>query len=171
MVKKLKYLYKLFFWSTERYARSQGVKIGVNCDIQKVYFGSEPYLIEIGDHVQLTNGTKIFTHGGAWIFRQKNPDFDYFGKVTIKNNVYVGNNVLIMPGVTIGNNVLIGAGSVVSKSVPDGKIVAGNPAKILGETVSYYEKIIQFNVGTKKLNFEDKKAFLLSLDDNFFIKK
>ena len=51
--------------------------------------------------------------GGAKVARYKYPKFDVFGKVKIGNNVYIGNNALIMPGVSIGNNVLVAAGSVV----------------------------------------------------------
>jgi acetyltransferase-like isoleucine patch superfamily enzyme len=152
-------------------ARYRGVKIGYNCDIQDVNFGSEPYLIEIGDNVQITNGTKIFTHGGGWVFRKNNPDFDCFGKVLIKNNVYIGNNALIMPGVTIGTNVIIGAGSVVTKSIDDNMIVAGNPAKIIGEVSDYYKKISEFDVGSKRMTAELKKKYLLGLDENQFIRK
>lgn len=50
---------------------------------------------------------------------------------TIGNNVVLGANVNILGDITIGNNVIIGAGSVVTKSIPDNAIVAGNPAKII----------------------------------------
>lgn len=171
MIGKIIKYYKRTFWDFEKYARFQGVKIGKNCDIQKVSFGSEPYLIEVGNHVQITNGTKIFTHGGGWVFRDQYPKLDYFGKVIIKNNVYIGNNTMIMPGVTIGNDVIIGAGSVVTKSIPDGKIAAGNPARIVGETKDFVEKIKQYDVGSKGMSYEEKKKYLLSLTDDKFIKK
>lgn len=50
----------------------------------------------------------------------------YVGK-----NASIGSNSTILCGISIGENAIIGAGSVVTKSVPDGTIVAGNPAKIL----------------------------------------
>lgn len=171
MIRKFLNVYRRLFWSSEKYARFQGVSIGKNCNIQKVSFGSEPYLIEIRDNVQITNGTKIFTHGGGWIFRKEYPKLDYFGKVTIKDNVYIGNNCLIMPGVTIGNNVIVAAGSVVTKSIPNNSIVGGNPARIIGEVESYLEKIKKYNVNSKGMTFEQKKNYLLSLEDHFFLNK
>ena len=52
-------------------------------------------------------------------------------KVTIGDFVWVGNNVIIIPGVTIGEGAIIAAGSVVVKDVPDCAIVGGNPAQII----------------------------------------
>jgi virginiamycin A acetyltransferase len=54
-----------------------------------------------------------------------------YQKVTIKNDVWIGANSVIMPGVTIGNGALIGEGAVVTKDVPDYAIVASVPAKII----------------------------------------
>jgi acetyltransferase-like isoleucine patch superfamily enzyme len=53
----------------------------------------------------------------------------------IGENCFIGGRSLIMPGVEIGNNCVVGAGSVVTKSVPDRCVVAGNPAKILRENI------------------------------------
>lgn len=51
--------------------------------------------------------------------------------VIIKDFVWCGANVTIVPGVTIGEGVVVGAGSVVTKDVPDYAIVGGNPAQII----------------------------------------
>ncbi len=171
MLNKVLNFYRKIFWSSEKYARFLGVKIGNNCNIQNVNFGSEPYLIEVGNHVQITTGTKIFTHGGGWVFRDKHPNLDYFGKVIIKDNVYIGNNSMILPGVTIGNDVIIGAGSIVTKSIPDGNIAVGNPARIIGKTADLFEKINHFNVESKGMSYEEKKKYLLQLSNDKFIKK
>ena len=54
----------------------------------------------------------------------------------IRRAARVGGGSVLLPGVTIGENALVGAGSVVTRDVPDGAIVAGNPARIVGEVRS-----------------------------------
>jgi len=54
-----------------------------------------------------------------------------YQKVTIKNDVWIGANSVIMPNITIGNGAIVGAGAVVTKDVPDYAIVAGVPAKVI----------------------------------------
>ncbi len=51
--------------------------------------------------------------------------------VTIGDSVWIGGNATILPGVTIGDNVVIGAGSVVTRNIPSGVVVGGNPARII----------------------------------------
>lgn len=76
-----------------------------------------------------------------------------------------------MPGVTIEDNVIVGAGCIVSKSIPSGWIVAGNPVRKIGEVKDFKRRMNNFNVGTKGLSYDDKKKCLLLLDDQYFIKK
>lgn len=167
----LKSLYEHYFLSNEEYLRKQGVSIGDNCCIYSRSFGSEPYLVSIGNHVQITVGVKFFTHGGGWILRNEFPDFDAFGKIKIGNNVYIGANSLIMPGVTIGDNVIIGAGSVVTKSIPSNLVVAGNPIKKIGTIDKFKSSVLNYNLNTKGLSPKDKKNFLLKQNDEVFIMK
>lgn len=163
--------YKRILWSPEKYARKIGVKIGEGCFISTRYFSSEPYLIEIGNHVRVASNVRFFTHGGVWSQRKKHPKLDYFGKIKIGNYSYVGEGAFIMPGVTIGNDVIIGAGSVVTKSVPDGCIVAGNPGRIVGTTDDFIKKVQKISVDSYGMTDHEKEIFLLSLDDDKFIKK
>ncbi|HQK69406.1 MAG TPA: acyltransferase [Bacteroidales bacterium] len=115
-----------------RYWRKQGMKIGDNCFINNVNFSTEPYLIEIGDHVAIAAGTDFITHDGAiWCFRDEIENADVFGKIKIGNNVFIGNNCTILPGTTVGDNCIIGAGSVVRGNFPENSVIVGNPAKVV----------------------------------------
>lgn len=157
----------------EKYARLIGVNIGTNNFIpDKDCWSSEPYLITVGSNCQITNGVRIFTHGGGNAARKKHPNFDVFGKVLIGDWVYIGNNSLIMPGVSIGDGSLIAAGSVVTKSVPSGVVVGGNPAKIISTTDEYIIHNEQFNLNSKYLSAEEKRILLLSVpNEKFLVKK
>ena len=114
--------------------RTYGIVIGKNSEIQSdVNFGSEPYLIELGDNVRITSGVKFVTHdGGLWVLRNNGrlKNADKFGKITVGNNVHIGFNTIIMPGVNIGNNVIIGCGAIVTKDISiDGQNGAKTAAK------------------------------------------
>ena len=164
-----------FYWrnivTPQKYARHIGVKIGKNCRISTRNWGTEPYLISIGDNVALTDGVSIHTHGGGRVVRNEHPDFDVFGKVTIEDWAYIGAYSQIMPGVTIGEGALVAAGSVVTKSVAPHTVVGGNPARYICTTDEYYERNKRYNIGTYGLDLEKKKKILLSLPDEKFMKK
>lgn len=159
------------FTTPKLQAKFLGVKLGKNCFIATRNWPTEPYLITIGNNVQLTKNVFIHTHGGAHVARKVNPKFDVFGKVTIKDWSYIGAGSHIMPGVVIGENVLIAAGSVVTKSVPDGEVWGGNPARFICSTKEYIQKNLKFNLDTKELNRSEKKGYLLSLTYNKFLAK
>jgi len=171
ILEKILYKYRIWFWSPIKYARKMGVNLGEDCYILTKYFGSEPYLIEIGNHVQIASDVRFFTHGGGWIFREKYPELDTFGKIKIGNNVYIGNSTLILPGITIGNNVIIAAGSVVTKSFGNDVIIGGNPARVISTIDGLEKSMLRYNVNTKKLTPKEKQTFLLNLDDDQFVKK
>ena len=167
----LQIFYERYCLSPEQYARKKGVKIGRGCLISTREFPSEGYLIEIGDYVRIAPCTRFFTHGGIWSLRQyyKNKDLDHFGKIRIGSYTSIGENCMIMPGVNIGERCVIGGGSVVTKSVPDGCMVAGNPAKFIGYSENFYNRLSENNImHCAKLNPTDKKAYLLSLPDSAF---
>lgn len=158
--------------SPEKHARVIGVNLGKNCLVYRsMEWPSEPYLITIGNHVQLTRGVAIHTHGGGNVIRRKIADFDSFGKVVIKDWAYIGAHAQIMPGVTIGEGAMVAAGSIVTKSVPDGMVVAGNPAKVICSVNDYLQRNLKYNLKTKGKSTKEKKRYLLSLNDDAFMKK
>lgn len=171
MIGHLKFLYWRFIASPEKYARHIGVKIGKNSFISTRFWSSEPYLITIGNNVQITDGVRFFTHGGGNAVRKKYPKFDIFGKIKIEDWVYIGSCSLIMPGVTIGRGALVAAGSVVTKSVASRTVVGGNPAKYICTVDEYIERNLKYNLDSKGMTPLEKRNLLLSLDETKFIKK
>ncbi|MEX6219010.1 acyltransferase, partial [Mammaliicoccus sciuri] len=147
-------------------ARKIGVDIGKNCgfiNVTKSTFGSEPYLIKLGDHVTLTKGVAFITHdGGVWVFRDEEENIDVFGKIEIGNNVFIGLNSLILPGVTIGDNVVVAAGSVVTKNIESNCVVGGNPAKKIKSLEEYKEKAWNNADFIKNKNNVEKKDYLIN---------
>ena len=175
MIKRIIKVFKLIkysLYSPEHYARRIGVKIGKDCRINTKKWSSEPYLIEIGDNVRIARDTSFYTHGGVFTIRRKynDPDLDHFGKIKIGDYSYIGAKCMIMPGVTIGERCIVGGGSVVTKSVPDGCMVAGNPAKFIGYTDDFYHRLKEKGLDTKtgRLSYEEKKKVLLSLSEDMF---
>ena len=169
--RKIKFLIETTAYSLEQQARRAGVTMGSGNEIMSRFWSSEPYLIEIGDNCQITNGVKFFTHGGGKVARVIEPRFDCFGKVKIGSNVYIGNNALIMPGVSLGDNVLVAAGSVVTKSFAGNVVIGGNPAHVLSSIEDYYDKNKKYNMNTKGMNPSQKKAVLMAADERCFISK
>lgn len=93
--------------------------------------------ITIGDDVTLAPNVHVLAHDAS---TKKFFDCTKLAKVRIGNRVFVGASAIILPGVTIGDNVIIGAGSVVTCSVPEGVVVAGNPARVLCSTDVFLAK-------------------------------
>ena len=127
-------------------AKSKGMKVGKNFFVQGIpNFGSEPFLIEIGDNVTIAENVGFINHRGdarvtKRIERYKNGR--NFGRIRIGSNSFVGKGSVIMPGVSIGSNCIIGSLSIVSSSVPDNMVYAGNPAKFICTIDEYGDKLL-----------------------------
>jgi UDP-3-O-[3-hydroxymyristoyl] glucosamine N-acyltransferase len=126
--------------------RNKGCSIGEEC----IFYGprdiivdiTQPCLITIGNNVRITSGVVILTHGADWhVLREMyHKPFGSAGPVTIKDNVFIGMNSIILKDVTIHENSIIGAGSVVVNDVASGTVAAGNPAKPIMSIEEYFRK-------------------------------
>lgn len=146
IIKIIKYGYRGDSKSYVKHLKKLGCSIG-----ERVAFFSpetitvditRPWLVSIGNDVQITQGVKILTHGYDWsVLKGVYGDIlGSSGAVFIGNNVFIGTNTIILKGVHIGNNVIIGAGSVVTGDIPDNCVAAGNPCKMIMSLNDYYEK-------------------------------
>ncbi len=150
--------------------RKKGVTIGSGCSISKeVVFGTEPYLITLGDNVRVIQNVRFITHDGSlWVPRNMglvDKKADKYGRITVGNNVNIGMGATILPGVRIGSNCIIGAGSIVTHDVPDGSVVAGVPARVIETVEGYVKKNKEKILLTKGMPEAERKALILSAMD------
>ena len=111
----------------------KGAKIGKNCKISSHTFICEGVTIEddvfIGHNVTFINDMypRATVEGGGL---QTEADWVCIPTL-IKKGASIGSSTTLLAGITVGENAIVGAGSVLTKDVPPGTIVAGNPARIL----------------------------------------
>lgn len=145
-----------------RLLRAQGVKIGEDCLVYTPYFGVEPYLIEIGDHVAISSGTEFITHDAVgWVFPD-HPHMGLFGCIRVGSNTFFGLNCTILPSTTIGSNCVIGAGSVVRGNIAEGSVVMGNPARVVMTTALLKELSVHHRnrLDTHLMSSKEKRRVL-----------
>lgn len=112
---------------------------GYNIEIGENFFSNMNLVIldgakvTIGDNVFIAPNVSLYTAGHPLDVKQRNAGLEYAYPITIGNNVWIGGNVVILPGVTIGDNAVIGAGSVVTKDIPTNALAVGNPCKVVKE--------------------------------------
>lgn len=117
----------------------RGLKVGKNFSLLEdvILDYSHTFHIEIGDDVTLAPRVHILAHDAS---TKKHLGYTRIGKVTIGDRVFIGASAIILPGLVIGSDVIIGAGSVVSSDIPNGVVVAGNPAKVICTTTDYMDR-------------------------------
>jgi acetyltransferase-like isoleucine patch superfamily enzyme/coenzyme F420-reducing hydrogenase beta subunit len=103
----------------------------------------------INEGVEITCASKITIGEGATIARDvvirdydghtiKELNYKIAKPITIGKHVWIGNRAMILKGVNIGDGAIIAAGAIVTKDVPAGVIVAGVPAKVLKENITWH---------------------------------
>ena len=135
-------------------------------------FGSEPYLVTIGDDTTVSFDCAFVTHDAATRVIRNLPGQDketvIYGAINVGKNCFIGCRSVILPGVTIGDNCIIGAGSVVNKSIPSNTVAAGVPCKKICTLEEYIDKHQDDFMYIVSKPFNEKKKILL---DKFGNKK
>lgn len=89
--------------------------------------------IRIGDDCLLGPRVCLYTAGHPVETKPRVDLLEFSKPISIGHRCWLGGNSIVLPGVTIGDEVVVGAGAVVTKDVPDGSVVAGNPARVIGK--------------------------------------
>ena len=147
------------------YIKQLGLRAGDGCRFfGDVDFGSEPYLISLGNQVMMSSGVHFSTHdGGMQVLDNMGmlPRADNFGCIRIEDNVFLGMGVIVLKGVTIGENTVVGAGAIVTKSLPGGYVYAGIPARRICSIEEYCAKAKTTYDQTFGMPPEEKREYLM----------
>lgn len=117
------------------------IQKGVMCDP-----GDTP-----GCYIQAINGIKFGSNiemgAGVRIISSNHDEGDYrlslpCEPIVIGDNVWLGSNVVVLPGVSIGSNVIVGAGSIVTKDIPSNCVAVGNPCRVIRSKEEY---VVDYN--------------------------
>lgn len=176
IIRKIKRIWYVYIKKdTTKFARMLGVRVGEHGQILTdpvKAFGTEPWLVTLGDHVDVTADVQFLTHeGGIWVARglkKELNEYDKFAPIKVGNNVMIGIRSIIMPGVTIGDNVIIAANSIVTKDVPSNSIIGGMPAKKISDLDKFMSRIEENTVLTKRMTQEEKRVYLMEKFPEWF---
>lgn len=147
-----------------RYFRSQGVEIGEDVEIfgaNLFTFGSEPYLVSIGNQVTVSHKVDFITHdGGLRIARSKYPGAYLYGRIQVADRCFLGAHCVLLPGARVGAGSVIGSGSIVAGEIPPGVVAIGAPAKPVKTVEDYIQGKRNLWVDTRGLTPDAKKELL-----------
>jgi len=120
--------------------KKYGMIIGEKCYIAPNVEFEEAWAthIRIGNEVSIARGSRFISHDAStW----RALGVTRVGVIEIGDRTFIGAHSIIMPNVRIGSDVIVGSGSVVTKNIPDGVVVGGNPARQICTTAELHEKI------------------------------
>lgn len=111
------------------YSVGEDVSINIGCNV------TDPAYTRIGKNVALSSCTLLGHDASVRILNTRfGKKMDSVGKIDIRDNSFVGHGAIVMPRVTIGPDSIVAAGAVVTKDVPPGVVVGGNPARVICTT-------------------------------------
>lgn len=142
----------------------RGLKVGKNVYLfQDVEIDSGyPYLIEIGDNCRIGKDVLILAHDATTF---KDLGITRIAPVRILDGSFIGQRSIILPGVTIGPRAMVAAGSVVNRSVPEGRAVAGNPARPYTTFAEIIERMGSEAFEDNIIDIEDVERGVLTADE------
>lgn len=180
------YIRKIYYYlekkKKEKYLNGlieKGLKIGKNVEIISDYFfdPSHCFLITISDNCTICPNVRLIAHDAS---TYKLLGYTKMGRISIMENCFIGDSVIILPNVTIGRNSIIGTGSVVTRDIPPDTVAIGSPARVIMTVHDYIEKIKDSSKNKKifgeeyfiqNLNEEKRNEIMDSLDGSIgFIK-
>jgi maltose O-acetyltransferase len=127
-----------------RIGKGTGVEAPFHCDYGwNITLGERVYAnafcvfldcapIEIGDRALLGPGVHLYTATHPLDPAKRREGLEYARPIAIGDDAWLGGGSIVLPGVSVGEGAVVGAGSVVTRDVPPGVTVAGNPARPLG---------------------------------------
>jgi maltose O-acetyltransferase len=151
--------------------RGEGVRIGQHCRFirpESIELGSYIYIgpngffggeggLRIGDNVAIGPHVYIYTTNHRYEEAQYLP-FDgqiLSEPVAVGSHVWIGGNVVIVPGVTVGEGAVIAAGAVVTREVPRCAVVGGNPAAVLKyRDIIHFDRLVSEGRWYERLEYE-----------------
>lgn len=109
----------------------ENISIGSNCYINYNCVVLDCAPVTIGNNVLIGPNCGIYTAIHPLESEVRSQGLETAEPITIKDGVWLGGNVTVLPGVTIGEKSVIGAGSVVTKDIPDHVLAYGNPCRVI----------------------------------------
>lgn len=118
------------------YSIGKEVSINVGCNV------TDPAYVRVGNNVALSACTLLGHDASVRILNNRyGKKMDSVGYIDIRDNSFVGHGAIVMPRVTIGPDSFVAAGAVVTKDVPPGVVVGGNPARIICTTQELLQRV------------------------------
>lgn len=106
-----------------------GTNVFINANLMILGSG----IVTIGDNALIGPETRFYTVNHAFDVELRREGWERAFPITLEPDVWLGGSVVVCPGVTIGRGAVVAAGAVVTKDVPPGTLVAGNPARVVRE--------------------------------------
>lgn len=134
-------------------------EMGENVHFQPRKLPADPKFIKLHNNISIASSVSFVTHDIIhYVFNNCDEENrgaykSHLGCIEIMDNVFIGSGTRIMPNVRIGPNAIVASGAIVTKDVPEGSIVAGVPARVIGK----FDDLMKARLNESKLIDESKR--------------